>query len=153
MSDNPFIGLYHDIGKIGVSTSTLSKPKGEKLTSEEWEEVKTHPDFGFWLITNHPELIFMLAGIEFHHENYNGTGYPRCLAGRDIPHDARLIRVADTYETMTSGRIYKRPMTHEEACEELRLHSGTLFDPKIVECFLDNNHSFKDLLEFSSKKV
>ncbi|MEW6522202.1 MAG: HD domain-containing phosphohydrolase [Bacillota bacterium] len=126
--------LLHDIGKIGVPESILSKPGLLELA--EWDEVKSHPVVGVRIVEPagfHPQVV---AAIRHHHENYGGGGYPDGLAGKEIPLLARIISVADAYDAMTSDRPYRRPRTAEEAMEELRRGAGRQFDPLVAEAFL-----------------
>jgi putative nucleotidyltransferase with HDIG domain len=126
--------LLHDIGKIGVSDAILLKP--DALNEEEWRLMKQHPDIGFRI----------LEGIEFlkpsrelvltHHERFDGTGYPRGLHGNEIPKASRIFSLADTFDSMTSNRPYRKAMRPEQAVEELKRHAGKQFDPEVVEAFL-----------------
>lgn len=126
--------LLHDIGKIGISDLIIKKPG--RLTIEEWEIMKSHPDIGVSIVKHIEILNPCLAGIQHHHERYDGTGYPAGLKGDTIPLDARIIAVADAYDAMISSRSYRQGMTSLEALEEIKLYSGTQFDPEVVRVFL-----------------
>ncbi len=127
-------GLLHDIGKIGVPESILLKPG--RLSAVEWEEVRGHPVVGARIVEPARFPAAVVAVVRHHHEDYGGGGYPDGLAGEEIPLLARIIRVADAYDAMTSTRPYRRGLTAEEAIEELRRGAGRQFDPRVVEAFL-----------------
>lgn len=126
--------LLHDIGKIGVSDQILTK--GGSLTDEEWEPIHTHPSMGVSIIKHVQGLNGCLAGIGYHHERFDGSGYPSGLKGHNIPIDARIIAVADAFDAMTSPRPYRKKMTLQDAARELERCSGTQFDPLIVKVFV-----------------
>jgi HD domain len=128
--------FLHDIGKILVPAALLNKPG--KPTPSEWEILKRHPTDGGELVE--PLREFLGSGVEAvsgHHENYDGSGYPRGLAGTDIAMSARIVCVADSFEVMTAVRSYKKPMKASEARKELALHSGTQFDPTVVRALFN----------------
>jgi diguanylate cyclase (GGDEF)-like protein/putative nucleotidyltransferase with HDIG domain len=126
--------LLHDIGKIGVSDGILNK--AGKLSTEEWEAIKSHPQLGADIVSNVPELASCLAGILYHHEHYDGSGYPAGLKGEAIPLDARILGVVDAFAAMTSVRPYRAAFSYEEAVEELKRGAGKQFDPNLVKAFL-----------------
>jgi HD-GYP domain-containing protein (c-di-GMP phosphodiesterase class II) len=126
--------LLHDIGKIGVADSVLQKPG--RLTDEEFALVKQHPVIGRRILEGVQGFAPFLAAVELHHENWNGTGYPRGQSGEETPIDARIIRVADAYDAMTTNRSYRRGMVHERAISILLENTGTEFDPRIVDAFV-----------------
>ncbi|MFB4315555.1 HD-GYP domain-containing protein [Actinomadura sp. 21ATH] len=129
-----YAGMLHDVGKLGVPTKALQK-KG-RLTDEEFAAIRLHPVRGLEIVRDIGFLDEALAGIMHHHERMDGRGYPMGLAGDEIPEFARVISVADAFDTMTSNRSYRRARTVEEAKEELRRCAGDHFDPGMVAAFL-----------------
>ena len=123
--------LLHDIGKVGISDSILTKPG--RLAEDEWELLRKHSAEGARIVGYVKELAPLVPIIRHHHEWYDGTGYPDGLKGEDIPFGARVISIADAYDTMTTTRNYRDIVSQEEAFEELRRCSGTQFDPELVE--------------------
>jgi len=126
--------ILHDVGKIGVPEAILSKPAS--LTAEEFTLIMRHPEIGARIIGEIPQLKHTLSGILFHHERYDGKGYPKKLSGADIPVLGRLIAVADAYDAMTSDRPYRKGLKTEQALQELVTHSGKQFDPEFVSAFI-----------------
>jgi len=126
--------LLHDIGKIGIPDSILLKPS--KLTEREYEIIKLHPILSYEILRHLDFLEGAIDGIKYHHERWDGTGYPEGLKGKNIPLSARIIAVADSFDAMTSDRIYRRGMSREEAVRELRRLSGEKYDPEVVESSL-----------------
>jgi HD-GYP domain-containing protein (c-di-GMP phosphodiesterase class II) len=124
----------HDIGKMGVSDAILHKPG--PLTPEEWVEMRRHPQLAVDMLSGIDYLRGSLAIPWCHHERWDGTGYPRGLAGEDIPVEARMFAVVDVYDAVTSERPYRRPMPRAEALALLREGSGTHFEPRVVEEFV-----------------
>ena len=129
------ISNLHDIGKIAIDEAILNKPG--KLNDTEWEIIKRHPEIGYRIISTSPEYAEIAYDILSHHEKWDGTGYPRALSGQNIPIRARIISIADAYDAMVSERPYRKSLTHEEAITEIKKHSGTQFDPKLVKVFLE----------------
>lgn len=127
-------GLLHDIGKVGIPQSILCKPG--KLTEEEFEIMKTHPEQGEKIVKKIKKLSIISDWLKTHHERWDGKGYPLGLSGEDIPISARIIALADTYDAMTSTRSYRNALSHEEAIAEIARCSGTQFDPKFAELFI-----------------
>ncbi len=125
--------LLHDIGKISISEKILNKPG--KLTAEEWEEVKTHPQVGVNIVSHAHQLTHCLAGILHHHEWYDGQGYPEGLKGEEIPLEARILALADAFAAMTSERTYSETLSFEAALEEIKQGAGKQFDPQLVKVF------------------
>lgn len=127
--------LMHDIGKIGISERILSK-KG-KLTKEDWDAIKAHPRLGADIISNVPALAPSISSILYHHERWDGTGYPEGLKGEEIPLEARILAIADSFEAMTSARPYRPALSIEEVITELRQGAGSQFDPRLVQVFIE----------------
>lgn len=130
-----YAGLLHDIGKIGVNEAILNK--AGKLTLEEYEEIKKHPDLGSRILANVPFFESLVPLVRHHHEFYNGEGYPDGLSGENIPMGARILSVADAFEAMTSDRPYREAMPYEKAFEILISEKGQQFDAKIVDAFVE----------------
>lgn len=134
------LARLHDIGKIAIPDYILLK--SEPLTDSEFEVVKTHSEKGYRLALLLPEFSHIARGILTHHERWDGTGYPLGLKGDEIPLIARIVCVVDSFDAMTSDRIYSKRISKKAAIEELRRCSGKQFDPRIVEAFckiIDNN--------------
>jgi len=129
-----YAAILHDIGKIGINDQTLNKP-GE-LNKEEWAEVRKHPKIGADIIGKIDSLKKASQLVYYHHERYNGQGYPEKLKGEDIPIGARILAVIDAYDAMTSKRPYRSAYSDEKAMEELKKNAGTQFDKKVVKAFL-----------------
>jgi diguanylate cyclase (GGDEF)-like protein/putative nucleotidyltransferase with HDIG domain len=128
--------LLHDIGKINLPDSILSK-RGP-LTDEEWEAIKKHPELAIDILKYVVGLRDCIDAVLYHHERWDGQGYPKGLKGKDIPLDARIMAIADAYDAMKSERYYKkRGLTEEEALEELHQCAGTQFDPELAEIFVN----------------
>ena len=129
-----YVALLHDIGKCYVPDEILKKPS--RLTDEEFAIIKTHTTHGAKMVRNFSSIEDIRDGALFHHERYDGKGYPTGCAGEDIPLIARIICVADAYDAMNSNRVYRTKLTQEAIKEELKKNKGTQFDPKIVDVFL-----------------
>jgi putative two-component system response regulator len=146
----------HDIGKISITDAILNKP--DSLTNEEFDIMKTHVNQGEWIVDN---IIHETGGIEigkeadgdiflycaklfagFHHERWDGKGYPYGLKAEEIPLHGRVMAIADVYDALTSDRPYKKAFTHEEAVDIIKKGSGTQFDPKLVDMFLMHEEEF-----------
>ena len=125
--------LLHDVGKIGVPDSILNKPTD--LTPEEFEEMKKHPLYGARILSNIqvPRVAALLAGVKYHHERWDGTGYPEGLQGEAIPIVGRILAVADYLDALTSARAYRTPLSLDEVVGLLQKGSGRHFDPRVVE--------------------
>lgn len=130
-----FGAILHDIGKIGVDGGILFKTG--RLTPEEFEMVKKHPEMGTEIIKGVEFLKRAEPIILYHHERYDGKGYPQGLKGKEIPLLARIVSVVDAYEAMTSNRPYKKAKSKQEAEEELKRERGRQFDPEVVDIFLE----------------
>ena len=127
-------GLLHDVGKIGIPDLILKKEG--KLTSEEYGEIKEHTSIGGHILAAIETMDYLADGAKYHHEKYDGTGYPKGLKGKDIPEIGRIIAVADVFDALVSKRHYKEAMDVESAKQEILRGSGTQFDPEIVQVFL-----------------
>jgi putative nucleotidyltransferase with HDIG domain len=127
-------GLLHDIGKVGTFDGLLDKPG--KLTIEEYELIKKHPSQGADIIAPIKQLSSVIPGILHHHERYDGKGYPSGIRGSDIPLCASILAIADSFDSMTADRPYRKAPGKEYAIAELKRCSGTQFDPKVVDVFL-----------------
>lgn len=127
-------GLLHDVGKIAINDAILNKP--DQLTEEEFAEIQRHPEEGWKILQELKQLSYVLPGVLHHHERFDGKGYPDKLSGLDIPHDGRILAVADAYDAMTSNRAYRTGMPHEKAIGILRGGAGTQWDPVCIEAFL-----------------
>ncbi len=134
LSELELAGLLHDIGMIGVPETILNKP--ENLTSEEFDTIKKHVGTGLKILEEIKQLRSVIRIVSFHHEKYNGKGYPYGLSGDDIPIESQVIAIADAYDGMTSDRAYRKGLPHEYALEEIKKASGTQFCPKVVDAFL-----------------
>lgn len=126
-------GLVHDIGKIGIPEAVLCKPG--RLTDEEFRIIKQHPEIGHRILKDLPQLRDVLPGVLYHHERFDGKGYPHGLAGENIPLIARILCVADTFDAMSSTRAYRAAMPHEKAQAEIVRCAGTQFDPTLASAF------------------
>lgn len=125
--------ILHDIGKLEVNLGILSKK--EELTPEEWEEMRKHPEFGVKMIETIDYLVPVVPMILHHHERWDGSGYPYGLSGEEIPEEARLLAVIDSFDAMTTDRPYRSAMPPEIALEEIKQRAGVQFDHKMVEIF------------------
>lgn len=129
------LATLHDIGKVGIDDRILTKPG--RLTEDEWEEMRKHPEIGYRIAASSPELAPIADLILSHHERWDGKGYPRGLRGEEIPLLARILAVADAFDAMTEDRVYRTALPDNEALRELERCAGTQFDPAIVAIFLD----------------
>ncbi|WP_060205717.1 HD-GYP domain-containing protein [Sporosarcina koreensis] len=128
---------FHDIGKLAIPLEILNKPG--KLTSDEWETMKSHSLIGAAIMRDHPVEWLKDAAfiVEQHHERYDGKGYPYGLKGDEISIEAAIVSVVDAYDAMTTERVYKRTLTMEEAFVELKMGKGTQFHPDVVDRFIE----------------
>lgn len=129
-----FGALLHDVGKIAVPDQILLKPG--KLSDQEWEEMRKHPEAGYRIVKRIGFLKDAAEIVYAHHEKFDGSGYPRGIKKENIPLGARMFMVADVYDALTSERPYRSPLTYEEAIAEIREMGGSHFDPVIVDTFM-----------------
>ncbi|MCR4598008.1 MAG: HD-GYP domain-containing protein [Acetatifactor sp.] len=129
-----YMALLHDIGKIGVPNAIINSKS--KLTDEEYAVIKTHPGVGFDILAEIKSRPDLSIGARWHHERYDGKGYPDGKAGNDIPYFARIIAVADTYDAMTSNRSYRKYLPQDVVRNEIEKNMGTQFDPDIAKCMI-----------------
>lgn len=125
------MGLLHDVGKIGVPDSVINKP--DRLTDEEFAQIKSHPEVGARILSNIKKMPRLADGARWHHERYDGRGYPDGLSGEQIPEEARMIAVADAYDAMTSNRSYRSSLPQELVRGEIQSSKGTQFDPRFAD--------------------
>ena len=143
-------GLFHDIGKIGVPDSILQKE--EKLTDEEYSQIKQHPNIGVHILSHAKIFKDILPIVEHHHEKYDGSGYPGKLKGDNIPYLAKITAIADSFDAMNSKRSYRDPLPIEVIVNEFEKCRGVQFDPEIDDVFLDilKNH-YEEIKEIQEK--
>lgn len=137
----------HDIGKVAIPDHVLLKPG--RLTADEYEVMKAHASIGADALAiamdNHPEAKFLRMAHDLtrtHHERFDGSGYPSGVAGEDIPLCGRIVAVADVYDALTSDRVYRQALTHDEARQMITEESGTHFDPDVVQAFVESEDKF-----------
>jgi putative two-component system response regulator len=138
------MGLLHDVGKIGVPDAVINKPA--RLTDEEYAQIKTHPTMGDRILKNIRERPKLAIGARWHHERYDGTGYPDGLSGNDIPEEVRIIAVADAYDAMTSRRSYRDILSQDIVRKEIQNGKGTQFDPAFADIMLTMIEEDKDYM-------
>ena len=133
-NDIYMMGLLHDVGKIGVPDAIINKPA--KLSDEEYSIIQNHPVMGAKILKNITEFPKLVTGARWHHERYDGKGYPDGLCGEEIPMEARIIAVADAYDAMSSRRSYRDELPQSQVRLEVEKGKGTQFDPKFAEIML-----------------
>ena len=143
-------GLFHDVGKIGIPDTILLK--NGKLTDEEYAEIKKHPQIGVDILGDSDMFKNIIPFVKYHHERYDGRGYPEGLSGENIPYIARIAAVADSFDAMSSRRVYRDSLPIEVVKEEIMKNLGTQFDPEIGSVFLDiiDNH-YDEIQEIKDK--
>ncbi len=134
ISDLGLLAVLHDIGKIAIPDKILNKPG--KLTIEEWEDMKRHSEIGYRIAESSPDLFHIAKCILFHHERWDGKGYPNGLSGEEIPLLSRILTIVDAYETITNDQVYQKARSHKAALEEINNCAGTQFDPYLVKAFI-----------------
>lgn len=137
-------GLVHDVGKIGVPEAVLLKPG--KLTSDEYEWIRRHPEIGYRILKDIPQLTDILPGVLHHHERWDGRGYPHGLAGEAIPLLARVIALADSFDAMSSTRTYRSAMSRVQVLDEIVACTGSQYDPHLASVFVKLDFSEFDHL-------
>jgi HD-GYP domain-containing protein (c-di-GMP phosphodiesterase class II) len=143
-----FIGLLHDVGKIGVPDWIINKT--ERLTDDEFAEIKKHPGMGNKILSRIKEMPKLSYGARWHHERYDGRGYPDGLKSTEIPVEARIIAVADAYDAMTSNRSYREAMPQAKVREQVEQGRGSQFDPRFADIMLamidgDTGYAMREL--------
>ena len=128
------MGLLHDIGKIGIPDAIINKPSS--LTEEEYKIIKTHPVVGAGILKNITELPKLMTGARWHHERYDGNGYPDGISGDDIPKEAQIIAVADSYDAMSSRRSYRDALPQAHIRSELMEGRGSQFAPEYADIMI-----------------
>lgn len=141
-----YIALLHDCGKIGVPDNILGKPG--KLTDEEFKIIKSHTVRGGEILDHFKSLEGVNEGALYHHERYDGKGYPKGLAGENIPLIARMICVADSFDAMNSNRVYRNKLTKEYILNEIESNKGRQFDPAVADVMLKLLRNPDNLLDF-----
>lgn len=134
LADLEIAALLHDIGKIGIPDAILNKPA--RLTAEEYELMKKHPEYGWIVLRQVPGFERASLLILHHHESFDGKGYPAGLKNDEIPIGSRVVAVIDSFDAMVSSRPYRQGLPFEEAARRLIEASGTQFDPSVLQCFL-----------------
>lgn len=129
------VGLLHDIGKIAIDENVLNKPG--KLNDDEWQQIKRHPEIGYRILNTANDMSEIAKYSLYHHEAWNGTGYPKGLKTTEIPFQSRIINIAGAYDAMTSDRSYRKALPEETAIRELEDKSGIQFDPELVKIFIE----------------
>ena len=135
LEDIYMMGLLHDVGKIGIPDAVINKPT--RLTDEEYDIIKTHPVLGARILGNIKEMPKLANGARWHHERFDGKGYPDGLTGEDIPEEARIIAVADAYDAMTSHRSYREPLPQGVVRQEIEKGKGKQFDVRFASIMLE----------------
>ncbi|MEA1911774.1 MAG: HD domain-containing protein, partial [Spirochaetota bacterium] len=139
-----FLAPMHDVGKIGTPDDILTKPGS--LDEAEWKIMKEHTINGAYILKAYPDPMATQIAT-FHHEKWNGKGYPYGISGTDIPLPARIVAIADVYDALRMKRSYKEPFTHEKAVEIITKDSGSHFDPDLVEIYMKINSEFETIYE------
>jgi len=134
-SEIRLVGLLHDIGKIGIDEALLNK--ADQLDGDEWKQMRRHCEIGYRLLSAVEDMAGFAHHVLYHHERYDGAGYPKGIAGEEIPLGSRIIAIADAFDAMTAPRPYREPITSEAASREIKEFSGTQFDPDLAKIFVE----------------
>ncbi len=143
-----YSGLMHDIGKMGIPDAVLKKP--ERLDNDEQAVMRTHPKIGYEILKpflSDPVISSLVPGVLCHHERVDGGGYPQGLVGADIPLAAKIILVVDTYDAITTTRVYRPASTDAMAYEEIKKYAGSQFDSTLVELFIQEHQKWPQFTE------
>ena len=148
-----WLGLMHDVGKIGIPDEILNKPS--KLDEAEYNKIKQHTQKGYEMLLDFTAMPMLKLVAKSHHEHWDGTGYCEQLKGEEIPLEARIVCICDAYDAMNSDRCYRKKLSREEIIKEIQNTSGTIFDPKIAEIFIsmikDNSIDKIDMMELDTQ--
>jgi putative nucleotidyltransferase with HDIG domain len=144
-------GLLHDIGKINIPEAILSKEG--KLSDEEYEVIKTHPVVGARMVERIERLQELKDGVLYHHERWDGNGYPTKRKGKDIPIEARILAIADAFDAMTSNRSYRKGLTVDEAFQALEKGKGTQFDPQLIDVLQNVKGEFRNIYQKANDPI
>ena len=137
----------HDLGKLAVDDSILNKPG--PLTAAEFEIMKKHSQLGYELLCRSKRPLLQMAAViaREHHENYDGTGYPQGLRGKEISRYSRIVALVDVFDALGTRRVYKEPWPQERILEYIRVETGKKFDPRVVELFFDHMDEIRTVME------
>ena len=135
VSEMKLLGLMHDTGKIAISESILNKEG--KLSDQQWQEMKRHPEIGYRILFSVEDMAGLATYVLAHHERLDGKGYPKGLKGLEIPLQARIVTIADSFDAMTAERTYRESVSPKDAAQELKKHAGTQFDPDLAKVFVE----------------
>jgi putative nucleotidyltransferase with HDIG domain len=144
-------GLLHDIGKINIPEAILTKP--DRLTEIEYEIIKTHPVVGMRMLEKISSLELLKSGVLYHHERWDGLGYPSQIKGKDIPIQARVLAIADAFDAMTSTRAYRNALSFDEAFQILKNGAGTQFDPNLISYIEFIRNSWGEIYEETHDEI
>lgn len=143
--------LLHDVGKLAIADTIWDK--AERLSEWEYAAIRRHPAAGMRILARQPDFRFVIPYVLFHHEHWNGGGYPFGRRGDEIPLEARVLAVADAFDAMTSQRPYRNPLPEEDALAELKRNAGSHFDPRIVAAFEEIYPAVKRTLEHMRPRI
>ncbi|MGE5458949.1 MAG: HD-GYP domain-containing protein [Methanobacterium sp.] len=134
VTDMYIAGWLHDIGKLYLPTDLLQKPAA--LTTAEYDQVKKHVQYGLDIVAIYKLPPMVINSIKYHHERFDGLGYPFQISGADTPLEGRIIQITDAYSAITNKRVYRNPLSLSNAIDELEQNSGTQFDPELLPVFI-----------------